>query len=153
MNKVITCCILMGVLCASLRAQENKVADGYLYQTSGYKNTLQNTSTVKFSPKLLDIDYVKPSPTKALMYSAIFPGGGYFYLGDVNSKYQVHSILFLLAGVASYWYVVNQASKNFISAYPAIAIAVSLRIWEFSSVIDAAEKERFKNSMELIRER
>ena len=43
----------------------------------------------------LDIDYIKPSPTMAFMYSALFPGGGYFYLAEncrpiSASKYKAH---------------------------------------------------------------
>ena len=98
----------------------------------------------------LDLDYYKPSPTKAFCHSLFLPGGGYFYLDKYDQKYEMKGFMFLALTVGSLLYL-NSQLKTKDSGNIALAMfpIVGIRIWEFNSVIDDAEKERFKNMQKI----
>ena len=95
----------------------------------------------------LELDYIRTSPSKAFMYSAVVPGGGYYHLSSVsyNSKYERKGVIFSLLGLGSYFLLATQI-KNKDSFAPVLAGAavLGIRIIEFSSVIDDAEHERYQ---------
>jgi len=102
-------------------------------------------------PKLEEnfTNYPRPSPTKALAYSMILPGGGYFYLmGEPvthSSKYTVNGIAFLLAETAAFIYAYNQAAKDSNNSLLYV-VPLGIKIFEFDLVTTDAEKERFLNA-------
>jgi|GEM_PF-2950662 len=105
----------------------------------------------------LDIDYITPSPTKAFMYSLFIPGAGYFYLsgqtvGVKGVKWQ--GLKFLVLGAASYYFVANNIFHGKTgAALTSAAVVLSLKLWEFDSVIGAAEAEKWKKFKEYERAR
>jgi len=93
----------------------------------------------------LDVDYIHTSPTKALLYSAIVPGGGYFLLENANVKYKQKGLFFLVLGLGSYIYLGSQVKNGTqLSIATTILGVVGLRLFEFDSVTDDAEVERLK---------
>jgi len=93
----------------------------------------------------LDVDYIHTSPTKALLYSAIVPGGGYFLLENANVKYKQKGLFFLVLGLGSYIYLGSQVKNGTqLSIATTILGVVGLRLFEFDSVTDDAEIERLK---------
>ncbi len=100
----------------------------------------------------LDLDYYKPSPTKAFCQSLFLPGGGYYYLDKYDKKYEMKGFMFLALTVGSLIYLNSQLkTKDSGDIYITFAMVpvVGIRIWEFNSVIDDAEKERFKNMQKI----
>lgn len=104
---------------------------------------------------MLDIDYLHPSPTKALTYSLIFPGGGYFYLsGDSpkpNSRYFSRGLLFFFGTAALTAFTISQAKKDPAGgALMGVMMLVGLRIGEFSQVTTDAEQDRHSSYKTMI---
>ena len=98
----------------------------------------------------LDIDYIRPSPTKALMYSVIFPGGGYYYLNDVErySEYVANGLIFTLGSAAIILLATSQAKNGLpLTTVAGVIGFIGFRILEFDSVVDDAEKARYANSL------
>jgi len=100
----------------------------------------------------LDIDYIKPSPTKAFMYSFLVPGGGYFYLAEQNVGGKGNTrkgLTFFALGAAGYLVTASNISKGHPnSVLASVAVVLALKLWEFDSVIGDAEKERWNNYKE-----
>ena len=93
----------------------------------------------------LDVDFIRTSPTKALVYSVAFPGGGHYYLSRINPRYKHKFYLYLALGIGSGLFL-NTAmkSKNSTTLLAAALAAGGIKVWEFGSVTDDAEGERLK---------
>ncbi len=93
----------------------------------------------------LDVSFIQTSPTKALVYSIAFPGGGHYYLSRINPKYKGKFYLYLALGIGSGLFL-NTAikSKNSTTLLTAALAAGGIKVWEFGSVTDDAEGERLK---------
>ncbi len=93
----------------------------------------------------LDVDYIHTSPTKALLYSAVVPGGGYFLLENADIKYKQKGLFFLVLGLGSYIYLGSQVRNGTQLSIATTFLGVAgLRLFEFDSVTDDAEVERLK---------
>lgn len=93
----------------------------------------------------LDIDYIHTSPTKALLYSAIVPGGGHFLLANADIKYKQKGLFFLVLGIGSYIYLGSQIKNGTQLSIATTFLGVAgLRLFEFDLVTDDAEVERLK---------
>lgn len=98
----------------------------------------------------LDLDYYHPSPTKAFMWSAVAPAGGMFYLvsqrprGD--AEYIEQGLLFLIVESSVLLLLYTQA-KNGKNIVAPLTVFMGIKIFEFDTVIDAAETERHKMMM------
>jgi hypothetical protein len=94
---------------------------------------------------MLDVDYFKPSPTKAFMWSAAVPGGGMFYLDHqlpkANRQYFSKGMLFLITQGAAAYFIVDRAGKGK-DVMPLVGGLFLFKILEFSTVIDEAETMR-----------
>jgi hypothetical protein len=102
----------------------------------------------------LDIDYLHPSPAKALGYSLVIPGAGYFYLSGHNpdKAYAQRGLLFLGLTVGAYLFTADKAKDNEHGMVLAgIGALAGIRLIEFSTVVDDAEGERFEKYKELVR--
>ena len=95
----------------------------------------------------LDLDYIKPSPTKAFMYSFFIPGGGYFYLSTQSIAHKGMArkgIAFFALGAAGYYFTASSiVKKHPHSVLASTVVLLTLKLWEFDSVIGDAEKERW----------
>ena len=96
---------------------------------------------------ILDMDYIRPSPTKALLYSAILTGGGYFYLAEQspkpNNKYNLTGVLYLGASIAAIALIISHTSNDpFGGALMGTVALVGIRITEFGGVTTDAERDR-----------
>jgi len=99
---------------------------------------------------VLDVDYMRPSSTKALLYSAFFPGGGYFYMAEQSHKpknhYAARGVLYLGITAAAVAFTLSQTQKD--PAGGALMggfMIVSVRLLEFSSVTTDAEQDWHAN--------
>jgi len=105
---------------------------------------------------ILDIDYIKPSPTKAFARSLIIPGGGYFYLSEVSplKNYEYIGMLYLGVTIGAYLLTVDAIKKkNSFKASSGIMAIFLIRLFEFGNTIDDAEMERFKVKKEIVKTR
>jgi hypothetical protein len=104
----------------------------------------------------LDIDYLKPSPAKALAYSLVLPGGGYFYLDSASKneygEYNSHGWLSFVVGTASLVWAISEVRKGGTVAYIAAGAAIGFRIVEFGDVTTAAETDRHREFIKLTRD-
>jgi hypothetical protein len=101
----------------------------------------------------LDITYIHPSPTKALLWSMVFPGGGHIYLNSYSSdkSYGAMGGVFFVVQAAGAIYLSSVMAKKNNSAemhkyvIPGVFITmISFKIWEFDNVIEGAERERYR---------
>lgn len=106
---------------------------------------------------ILDIDYIRPSPTITAVTSITLPGAGWFYLDSVTNdpylsgNYQLKGWFYLLTTSVLVCYIVNNlSSKNKTFIWPAFALTIGIRFTDIFSSIDAAERERYANSFEYI---
>lgn len=112
-------------------------------------------STASWAGKL-DIDFLKPSPTKALAYSTLVPGAGYFYLSknsnNVENDYTQRGLLWLTLGVAATFYTASQIRDN---SSGGIALGVgallTFRLLEFGQVTTDAEIDRHQAYKEMVK--
>lgn len=100
------------------------------------------SAAVNVQAGVLDVDYYKPSPAKALGNSIIIPGGGYLYLSEHNNKnsYEIKAIAFFVAGAASYLFMADQIRNG--SAFFGVAAFAGVRLLEFNWVTENAERDR-----------
>lgn len=114
------------------------------------KKILLLAALISLSPSAwagpLDIDYLKPSPSKALAYSIVLPGGGYFYLAGASAnpygEYKIRGALYFAAGVAAAAWAITEADKGSSVAYLGVGAFLGLRILEFGDVTSDAETDR-----------
>ncbi len=93
----------------------------------------------------LDVDITQVSPTKAFIYCLAFPGGGHYYLSKINPEYKNKFYFFLGLGIASGALMYTQTRvKNNAFLVPTFMFVGGLKLWEFGSANDGAEKERLK---------
>lgn len=93
----------------------------------------------------LDVNYIEPFPTKALGYSLVIPGSGYFYLAkhDPHAGFRPKGFLYLVltAGLAAF--TINKLQKDDHSvALGGAACFALLRMMEFGDVAEDAERSR-----------
>lgn len=103
----------------------------------------------------MDIDYLKPSPTKALAYSLIIPGGGYLHLSgqDPYKGYMQKGILYLALTVGAYAFTADQFRKGeSASALMGLTCLITMRVYEFGEVTDDAERDRFAAYKDLVKD-
>ena len=91
----------------------------------------------------LDIDYYRPSPTKAFMWSAVVPGGGMFYLSDYERGDGIMRSAFLFLAIEGGLFLLakNRADKGKDLALPLGAL-FCVKVFEFDMTIQKAEKLR-----------
>ena len=96
----------------------------------------------------LDLDYIKPSPTKALAYTLVIPGGGFFYLSKASKApdkwYQARGVLYFAATALVAASTVSQARQHSgMGVGLGLAGLFWLRVMEFGDVIEDAETDRY----------
>jgi hypothetical protein len=97
----------------------------------------------------LDLTYPHPSPTKALMWSMIVPGGGGFYLSSTKPRYGSIGALFFVAEIGlliSGNKFAQKNSKDSITVVLPWLLVGGIKIFEFDYFVESAEKERNKVS-------
>lgn len=93
----------------------------------------------------LDIDYMQTSPTKAMVCALAFPGLGHYYLSKRNPKYMRKAWFFMALGLVSGAFLALELKNGTgVEKVGAGLLAGGVKIWEFSSTTDIAEKERLK---------
>ena len=95
-----------------------------------------------------DIDYYRPSPTKAFMWSAAVPGGGMLYLSDYDRDGRIvrSALAFMAIEGALLLLAKNRADKRESLMLPLGALFV-VKIFEFDFSIDKAERLRHTRYM------
>ena len=104
----------------------------------------------------LDIDYLRPSPAKAFMYSAVLPGGGFFYLAEKSKnphgEYKLRGMLYLVLTAGAAVFTISQINKDLAGGAAVGTVGfVALRLMEFGDVIDDAETDRHQALKEALR--